>query len=31
MIILYPQTVATTSISGGASLPNSNGCWDWIG
>ncbi|CAF1034429.1 unnamed protein product [Rotaria sp. Silwood1] len=33
MIVLYPQTVATNTINmgGGASLPNANGCWDWIG
>ncbi|CAF4307056.1 unnamed protein product [Rotaria sp. Silwood2] len=33
IIVLYPQAVATSTVSmgGGASLPNSNGCWDWIG
>ncbi|CAF1531444.1 unnamed protein product, partial [Rotaria sordida] len=33
IIVLYPQAVATNTISmgGGASLPNPNGCWDWVG
>lgn len=33
LIILYPQAVATSSISpgSGASIPNPNGCWDWVG
>ncbi|CAF0894407.1 unnamed protein product [Rotaria sordida] len=33
IIVLYPQAIATNTISmgGGASLPNANGCWDWIG
>ncbi|CAF2856723.1 unnamed protein product [Rotaria sp. Silwood2] len=33
IIVLYPQAVATTlkSIESKATLPNSNGCWDWIG
>ncbi|CAF0981342.1 unnamed protein product [Rotaria magnacalcarata] len=32
-IILYPQAVATNTINsaGGASIPNPNGCWDWVG
>jgi chitodextrinase len=33
IIIVYPQAVSTlTGSSGtGISLPNMNGCWDWIG
>ncbi|CAF3427244.1 unnamed protein product [Rotaria sp. Silwood1] len=33
IIVLYPQAVATTlkNIESKATLPNSNGCWDWIG
>ncbi|CAF4384450.1 unnamed protein product [Rotaria socialis] len=32
-IILYPQAVATNTVNsaGGASIPNPNGCWDWVG
>ncbi|CAF4444330.1 unnamed protein product [Rotaria sp. Silwood2] len=33
IIVLYPQAVATNTINsaGGASIPNPNGCWDWVG
>ncbi|CAF4886276.1 unnamed protein product, partial [Rotaria sp. Silwood1] len=35
IIILYPQTVATNTIDSTStdreSIPNVNGCWDWVG
>jgi chitodextrinase len=33
IIILYPQAVSTMMVSSESkvSLPNMNGCWDWIG
>ncbi|SFZ73290.1 extracellular catalytic domain type 2 short-chain-length polyhydroxyalkanoate depolymerase [Chitinimonas taiwanensis] len=34
LIVLYPQTVADNSshaTAASGSLPNPNGCWDWVG
>ena len=33
IIVLYPQAVSTNTIgvTTRASIPNANGCWDWIG
>ena len=33
IIVLYPQAVSTNTIglTMRASIPNANGCWDWIG
>lgn len=31
LIIFYPQAVSTNTIGGSASIPNANGCWDWVG
>lgn len=33
IIVVYPQAVSTMTTSSGSSvsLPNMNGCWDWIG